>query len=768
MQLSQLLKRLSVVERAELVKRVGAPATVAKNPQLLAAYISDRYRLASIFLSLDSTALGLLRWAAVQPGHEAAWQALQAEIGDRAPVEQVRRALQELRLWGLADFKATPRDGFVATYGAIAQALKKDRVSLEEYLNRLDTEELRKTCTKLGARNPPTTRAARLQMIVEVLIRSGSASSVIGGLSTAARELFEWMRSSGGNVSPAQMIQRFPGANTSSLRETRYVRRQRQAIELAELMDRCLVIPLSDPSQWYVTAFAIPDEVQYALSKRPFFDEHPLRPPLLEPADARQLSASQPMHLLRDVAHLLGFVSAGRCELRQDGQPYQRSLQTFGKTIQITDRTYPEMLWRLCELAGLLQPASRAAASQAVDVSALGPRGLFWLLVDGWTGSNEGATYYASPVSMARRILLQVLATIPADTWVTRDSLQSYLHFVRPLLFAPPHLVQPSQAHAIEWGMLGHLFLAIGETADGQPAVMIPAGVQSLLADRARGGADVLPQWEVSWHVQPDRTIVAPPNLHPYALMHFWQVAQLEENHGASIFRVTPAAVAAALNRDMEPARVRQILEEGSKTPLPETVIRLLNDQSARYGQITLGPAQAYLRTADPAILDELLHDRKLDGIAIHRLGPDVACIESFGPLAAREALRRAGYLPVIEAPAAPPGPSAASSALASAPARRADARVIRFMRQRVEDGFLTWVKWQEGNRESSAIVEADDIEGASVRVTRQSDGKSFLIGFSSILAARVVEGQADDAYEEQEEQEEEEDLDEEDEQRPW
>jgi hypothetical protein len=246
----------------------------------------------------------------------------------------------------------------------------------------------------------------------------------------------------------------------------------------------------------------------------------------------------------------------------------------------------------------------------------------------------------------------------------------------------------------------------------------------------------------VSWHVQPDRTIVAPPNLHPYALMHFWQVAQLEENSGASIFRVTPATVAGALNRDMEPLRVRRILEEGSKTPLPETVVRLLEDQSARYGQITVGAALTYLRTADAAILDELLHDRKLTGLSIRRLAPDIAFIQQLDPVAVREALRKAGYLPIIEASTS--RNTADRSADVPIRSGAALAQASRFMKQRLEDGELTWVKWWDGGRKQSAIVGIEDVHRGAVRMTRQSDGESILIQLANIIEARIADDLAD------------------------
>jgi hypothetical protein len=217
-------------------------------------------------------------------------------------------------------------------------------------------------------------------------------------------------------------------------------------------------------------------------------------------------------------------------------------------------------------------------------------------------------------------------------------------------------------------------------------------------------------------------------------------VAQLEENHGASVFRITAATIGAALNRELEPAQIRGLLEAGAKAPLPDTVVRLLEDQCARYGQITLSHTQTLVSVTDPAILDTLLHDRKLSGLSIRRVAPDLACIDTVDPRSAREALRVAGYLPVLGTPSNGTGGSTGASQ-----SPRVSPQVMRFMKQRIEDGLLISVTWEQEGRTQSAVVEVNDIVAGRLETTRQPSGKDLTFDMRAILKAQVLADQTAD-----------------------
>src|SRR5581483_4811750 len=100
-----------------------------------------------------------------QKDHEAPWSALLAELDGRVQATILEAELQDMRLWGLVDFRAS-KSGFVGTYAAAALALPSGTVRLTDRLPGLTTESLRQICTQLGFKNPPTRKDERLATIV--------------------------------------------------------------------------------------------------------------------------------------------------------------------------------------------------------------------------------------------------------------------------------------------------------------------------------------------------------------------------------------------------------------------------------------------------------------------------------------------------------------------------------------------------------------------------------------------------------------------------
>jgi len=153
-----------------------------------------------------------------------------------------------------------------------------------------------------------------------------------------------------------------------------------------------------------------------------------------------------PGTVLRDVGHVLGFVAAGRCEWRPDGEPYKRSLTALGKTLGSADPEYPEALWGMAASAQLLRPVRRGGGGYvpAIGVDA-SPRELFEGLLLGWvqTGGRELQTGLLPGLAQdARFHLLQLLRIMPADTWVLKASVEEWLRFHWPVRsrtsFRPP------------------------------------------------------------------------------------------------------------------------------------------------------------------------------------------------------------------------------------------------------------------------------------------------------------------------------------------
>jgi hypothetical protein len=339
---------------------------------------------------------------------------------------------------------------------------------------------------------------------------------------------------------------------------------------------------------------------------------------------------------------------------------------------------------------------------------------------------------------------LQLVRDLPPDTWITRASLWSLMAFARPLLFAGSP--QPATSDPI-WPSASTVVIAEGTTPDGEAAVMVPSAVQALLSDSPDRGSH-LPPWEEQWVVQADRAVVAPPNASPRALLDLWQIAELESNQGAAVFRVTPASVAAALNRGLQPGQVLELLERRSRTPLPDTVQRLVRDQGKRYGQIKVGSAQTYVRTDDPTLLEELLHHRLLADLRWHTLAPGVAVLQGIAPTDALQRLRKAGYLPVSDRPARQARKSAGSMAedrtsMAPDPTvypLMSYEQVRKQCRKAITLGASVTVTWFDGNRTRTEGLEPLSLHGRELLAARLRDGRELLLKLDNVVAVEILD----------------------------
>ncbi len=740
MQLVQLLQRLSPEERLELLRRRGLDASAGADVAKLAAQLTQLGSLGAAIFELDQFQHLVLRWLADQPGHAAAWPALRRELDGRVPPDYLENGLRELRLWGLADYEAAPAPGFVATYAAVATAVPQPRgARLRELLAQFDSEGLRRMATGLGLKAAPT-RDQRESQLIDSLSNSEFGAALAGRLSEPARGLLEWVRSEGGWVTQEQ-VKANPVAKVSGLIVPAIWdvgASQKPLDPLTELVEGRLLWEFRE-SRWgaRVHAYVVPREVEQALSGRSLFDAGPLQPPLLQRVEGARGLLPNPVHLMRDASHLLGFVTTGRCEFRQeDGEPYQRSLRALGKALQHPDAGYPLLLWNLCRASGLLHGADTTFA--VAEAGLADPRTLYLTLLGGWSRTGWQGDYVLSRVGNPRGLrmrLLDLLVSVPADTWTERGSLDGLCAFLWPALFSPRY-PGGGQMGAAALSSLLHLALAEGETPDGTKAVLVPRAVQLLLTKQEGQEGEALPPWDEHWTVQPDRCVVVAPNAHPKALLELWRLAQLESNQGAAVFRLTAASVAAALNRGMSPDAILKLLRHRAAAPLPPTVERLIRDQGQRYGRIRVGAAQAYVRTDDEALLVELQRDRKLHGLEWQELAPGVAAVVNVGPTAAMEVLRKAGYLPVAERP----GTQARDAAGSNLPPLQVR-QLQRFCRVAIRDGLRLSVRWSEGGRSRRGVIEPQELKDGHLYAYWPGKDEEVVLSLAAITLVSVAGG---------------------------
>ncbi|MDS1270198.1 helicase-associated domain-containing protein [Lipingzhangella sp. LS1_29] len=158
-----------------------------------------------------------------------------------------------------------------------------------------------------------------------------------------------------------------------------------------------------------------------------------------------------------------------------------------------------------------------------------------------------------------------------------------------------------------------------------------------------------LPQAVEHVLVQGDLTAVAPGPLVPHLARELELCAEVESTGGGTVYRFTESSLRRALDAGRGAEDVLALLHTHAATPIPQALEYLVRDVSRRHGRLRAGRASSYLRCDDPLLLDELLADPRVGGLALARLAPTVVASSVPRPTLL-ERLRELGYHPVAEA----------------------------------------------------------------------------------------------------------------------
>lgn len=239
-----------------------------------------------------------------------------------------------------------------------------------------------------------------------------------------------------------------------------------------------------------------------------------------------------------------------------------------------------------------------------------------------------------------RRQVLEVLASAPAGAAVAdRESVLARLMWLAPRRDAE----RRDQAdEALREAAL------LGITGAGG----LSGFARALLDDDAPGAAqllsDALPAAVAEFLVQPDLTVVVPGPPDPELGRTLRLIADLESSGGAYVFRISEATLRRALDAGRSAEDLRGFLGDRSRTPIPQALSYLIDDAARRHGSLRAGAVSSYLRSEDPALLDQVSADRRLGGRGLHRLSATVAVSDlAVGELL--RLLRDAGFAPMPE-----------------------------------------------------------------------------------------------------------------------
>jgi hypothetical protein len=161
---------------------------------------------------------------------------------------------------------------------------------------------------------------------------------------------------------------------------------------------------------------------------------------------------------------------------------------------------------------------------------------------------------------------------------------------------------------------------------------------------------NALPEPVDHFLVQPDLTVVVPGPPTPDLAAELALAADLESTGGASVYRVTESSIRRALDAGRSGTDIAAMIAQRSRTPVPQSLAYLIDDLARRHGTLRSGPAAAYLRCEDEALLARVLSDRSLSSLQLRRIAPTV--VISSAPVARLlDELREAGYAPAAESP---------------------------------------------------------------------------------------------------------------------
>lgn len=125
-------------------------------------------------------------------------------------------------------------------------------------------------------------------------------------------------------------------------------------------------------------------------------------------------------------------------------------------------------------------------------------------------------------------------------------------------------------------------------------------------------------------------------------------LADAESAGSAVVLRFSAGSVRRALDAGRQPDQILAFLTQHAARGVPQPLEYLVNDTARRWGSVRVGPVASYVRSDDPALLEEATRNRRLAKLRLRLLAPTVAVSEA----AATEvlaALRDAGFLPVEE-----------------------------------------------------------------------------------------------------------------------
>ncbi|BBX46340.1 helicase-associated domain-containing protein [Mycobacterium cookii] len=384
-------------------------------------------------------------------------------------------------------------------------------------------------------------------------------------------------------------------------------------------------------------------------------------------ADIDAVAAGAVIDLLREVDLLVESLSAAPISELRSGGLGVREVRRLAKVTGI-DEARLGLLLELTAAAGLIasgvpepQPVSGDppfwAPTVTADRFAEAPIAERWhLLATTWLdlaarpaliGSRgpDAKPYaalsdslYSTAAPLDRRLLLEMLAQLPAGAGVDKDTASTALIWRRPRW---SKRLQPGPVADLldEAHQLG----LVGRGAISTPGRAFIGGDE---ADAVSAMARALPTPIDHFLVQADLTVVVPGPLERDLAEQLATVATVESAGTAMVYRVSEQSIRHALDVGKTADELHTLFSRHSKTPVPQGLTYLIDDVARRHGQLRIGMAASFVRCEDPTLLAQAAAAAEPLGLRV--LAPTVAISQA--PISeVLTALQDAGFAPAAE-----------------------------------------------------------------------------------------------------------------------
>ncbi|WP_285758507.1 helicase-associated domain-containing protein [Nocardiopsis ansamitocini] len=426
---------------------------------------------------------------------------------------------------------------------------------------------------------------------------------------------------------------------------------------------------------------ALPREVALHLRDGRLFspteaEPPPVSGPIVDAALATRAAAGQVFTVLRSLEELLDAWTADPPGVLRNGGLGVRDLKRAAHLMD-TDEAGAALLMETARAGGLIAPGSEVDGEWLPTVEydvwrACDPARRWLWLVGAWLRSPRAAGLGRGKDARGRsrnvlgegldrrfapEVRLDVLAALssaPAGCAPDPETVSARLAWLRPRRqgAAFDELVRDTLTEAETLGLTGRFVLApfavtVAAEATADSFASAPSGAADSVT-AARLAAE-LPVPLDHFLLQGDLTAVAPGPLVPALARELALAADVESTGGATVYRFSAASVRRALDAGRGAEELVELLERHSRTPLPQPLRYLVADVARQHGRLRVGTASSYLRCDDPAVLSELLSDRRATDLGLFGLAPTVVASRASRPILL-DRLGELGYHPVPEA----------------------------------------------------------------------------------------------------------------------